>query len=150
MATIFSFRFPIPLPLPLSPLLTETLFSNTVTFEQDKRKFITTSYYFWHFLVWTMLFNMCAAIVTSLISPSPKEDQVSFCFCFPCRGYGSKIFVGKGCNFDAPNSGRTLEFRAPSTTYQRKHMLEAVSCVRENRCVYQIASSNMPFPLLYR
>jgi len=43
---------------------------------QEKRRFITTAYYFWHFLVWTLLFNMCAAIITSLISPTPKEDQV--------------------------------------------------------------------------
>ncbi|CAM9293643.1 unnamed protein product [Pylaiella littoralis] len=54
---------------------------------QDKRKFITTSYYFWHFLVWTMLFNMCAAIVTSLISPSPKEDQVFFAFLLAFIGF---------------------------------------------------------------
>ncbi|CAN0101661.1 unnamed protein product, partial [Ectocarpus sp. 12 AP-2014] len=42
---------------------------------KDKQKFIWLAYHFWHFLVWTLLFNMCAAVVTSLISPSPKEDQ---------------------------------------------------------------------------
>lgn len=38
----------------------------------DKRRFIKISYYFWHFLTFTLLWNMMSAIVTSLISPSPK------------------------------------------------------------------------------
>ncbi|CAM9682798.1 unnamed protein product, partial [Ectocarpus sp. 8 AP-2014] len=50
---------------------------------KDKRKFIWLAYNFWHFLVWTLLFNMCASVVTSLISPSPKEDQASFFFFSP-------------------------------------------------------------------
>eukprot|EP00752_Nemacystus_decipiens_P001585 g1546.t1 len=54
---------------------------------KDKKKFIGTAYYFWHYLVWTLLFNLCAAIVTSLISPSPKEDQVFFAFLLAFLGF---------------------------------------------------------------
>ncbi|CBN79697.1 hypothetical protein Esi_0388_0005 [Ectocarpus siliculosus] len=54
---------------------------------KDKRKFIWLAYNFWHFLVWTLLFNMCAAVVTSLISPSPKEDQVFFAFLLAFIGF---------------------------------------------------------------
>lgn len=61
----------------LDPLTFRPARSLSLSLPQDKQKFITTSYYFWHFLTWTLLFNMCAAVVTSLISPTPKENQVT-------------------------------------------------------------------------
>lgn len=53
----------------------------------DKRKFMKMSYHFWHFLTFTLLFNLCSNIVTSLISPTPKEDTVYFAFIFAFLGF---------------------------------------------------------------
>ncbi|CAN0516855.1 unnamed protein product, partial [Laminaria digitata] len=54
---------------------------------KDKRRFIAVAYYFWHFLTLTLMYNMCSAIVTSLISPTPKEDTVYFAFLFAFLGF---------------------------------------------------------------
>lgn len=54
---------------------------------KDKRRFIKICYNFWHFLTFTMLFNLCSAIITSLISPTPKEELVYFCFVFAFLGF---------------------------------------------------------------
>lgn len=54
---------------------------------KDKRSFIKTAYYFWHFLTLTLLWNLCSAIITSLISPTPKSDTVFFAFVFAFLGF---------------------------------------------------------------
>ena len=54
---------------------------------EEKRRFVKLSYHFWYFLTLTLLVNLCSAIITSLISPTPKEDTVYFAFVLAFIGF---------------------------------------------------------------
>ncbi|CAM9111146.1 unnamed protein product [Choristocarpus tenellus] len=54
---------------------------------QEKCSFIAFSYYYWYFLTFVLLFSLMSAIVTSLISPSPKEETVYLAFVLAFIGF---------------------------------------------------------------